>query len=89
MAEIQKKCAEKQLKIRTGNWFLPGLMIVLLLIFVAVLSMIQVQGDHRLPSGGSVEAALDSYTVDMGREIAGSFCVRQQERRTELIHGSK
>ena len=23
-----KKCAEKQLKIRTGNWFLPGLMIV-------------------------------------------------------------
>ena len=29
MAEIQKKCAEKQLKIRTGNWFLPGLMIVL------------------------------------------------------------
>lgn len=26
MAEIQRKCAEKQLKIRTGNWFLPGLM---------------------------------------------------------------
>ena len=65
-----------------------ALMIVLLLIFVAVLSMIQVQG-IIVSIRGSVEAALDSYTVDMGREIAGSFCVRQQERRTELIHGSK
>ena len=65
-----------------------ALMIVLLLIFVAVLSMIQVQG-IIVSIRGSVEAALDSYTVDMGREIAGSFCVQQQERRTDLIHGRK
>ena len=38
MAEIQKKCAEKQLKIRTGNWFLPGLMIVLLLLGAAAVT---------------------------------------------------
>ena len=38
MAEIQKKCAEKQLKIRTGNWFLPGLMIVLLLLGAAAVN---------------------------------------------------
>ena len=49
-----------------------ALMIVLLLIFVAVLSMIQVQG-IIVSIRGSVEAALDSYTVDMGREIAGSI----------------
>lgn len=33
-----KKCAEKQLKIRTGNWFLPGLMIVLLLLGAAAVT---------------------------------------------------
>ena len=49
-----------------------ALMIVLLLIFVAVLSMIQTQG-IIVSIRGSVEAALDSYTVDMGREIAGSI----------------
>ena len=38
MAEIQRKCAEKQLKIRTGNWFLPGLMIVLLLLGAAAVT---------------------------------------------------
>lgn len=38
MAEIQKKCAEKQLKKRTGNWFLPGLMIVLLLVGAAAVT---------------------------------------------------
>ena len=65
-----------------------ALMIVLLLIFVAVLSMIQTRG-IIVSIRGSVEAVLDSYTVDMGREIAGSFCVQQQERRTDLIHGRK
>lgn len=38
MAEIQRKCAEKQLKKRTGNWFLPGLMIVLLLVGAAAVT---------------------------------------------------
>ena len=49
-----------------------ALMIVLLLIFVAVLSMIQTRG-IIVSIRGSVEAVLDSYTVDMGREIAGSI----------------
>ena len=47
-------------------------LMIVLLIFVAVLSMIQVQG-IIVSIRGSVEAALDSYTVDMGREIAGSI----------------
>lgn len=47
-------------------------LMIVLLIFVAVLSMIQVQG-IIVSIRGSVEAALDSYTVDMGRKIAGSI----------------
>ena len=37
MAEYKKMCGE-QLKIRTGNWFLPGLMIVLLLLGAAAVT---------------------------------------------------
>lgn len=51
MAEIQRKCAEKQLKIRTGNWFLPGLMIVLLLLGAAAVTCLHfgIQDQKRQP----------------------------------------
>ena len=77
MAEIQKKCAEKQLKIRTGNWFLPGLMIVLLLLGAAAVNCLHfgihtflsvegkvVVGFLQIPSQNTEYAILNTFDAN-------------------------
>ena len=66
MAEIQRKCAEKQLKIRTGNWFLPGLMIVLLLLGAAAVTCLHF-GIGKRNFAGKRQKSGPGYLFECGR----------------------
>ena len=87
MAEIQKKCAEKQLKIRTGNWFLPGLMIVLLLVGAAAVTCLHfgIQ-DQKRAARLLDEAKQEREILLEGKVVVGFLQIPSQNTEYAILN---